>query len=667
MAVASFDGKISVSSLQNTSAPAQASTGQQPISSDNAADIFSAGNLSTLAAQVHPGVSLRQPPRWLKRPVSSSFGFGSKLATVGPTMTPQINAQTGQPMPVPRPVHVHQVVTDSDIVDRAVKLDHAIDSQSLSDFCSQKLTVANQHGQDASSEASIESWRLLSSLFQANSRDELVSLLNFSKAEVQQKVATAIRSFKGTSGQAEGLGNGKTSSSESGDADDAGSIAREPLVTFADQHASSDNAARSSEGEGAAATRAVQGNEATPSETEASVSLTSDATKVADSEVTEPSLFGDDGALNQNAQQQAAADFYSSLGSGTQSDRPATLSDRFGLSQQGMERAGSSVAATAGSRPSSVASDSIKASTFRIYPKDESEADKLLTRALVLGDFESAVTLCISADRFADALLLSAQGGPELLAKTQKAYFEKRTGTLPFLRLFQSIISNDLTDIVQNADLKDWQEIFVVLCTFAKNEEYPTLVEQLGQRLEYQYAVSKTTGSDAAAGLSQRKSAVLCYLAAGKLEKVVNIWNDELKEEERAVEKSMGASPNSSAARFTSHARALQSFIEKVTVFISAKAYVDTDLAHSASSFDQGASHGSQSYKLAPLYDRYHEYAELLASQGLVSLAVRYASLTPSDYQSPGSGVSARDRLQTSTGKAFKGTIKSSFEIVTVG
>jgi hypothetical protein len=110
--------------------------------------------------------------------------------------------------------------------------------------------------------------------------------------------------------------------------------------------------------------------------------------------------------------------------------------------------------------------------------------------------FDSAVTLCLSAERFSDAILLAAKGGPELLKKTQAAYFERRTISLPYLRLFQSIVGNDLANIVQNADLKEWQVIFVILCTYASSDEFATLVEQLGLRLEFQGNLVKTSGVD---------------------------------------------------------------------------------------------------------------------------------------------------------------------------
>ena len=73
-------------------------------------------------------------------------------------------------------------------------------------------------------------------------------------------------------------------------------------------------------------------------------------------------------------------------------------------------------------------------------------------------------------------------------------------------------------------------EIFVVLCTFAKGDEFAGLTEQLGQRLEF--AGSLRRGAE---GDEFRKNATLTYLAAGKLEKVVNIWIEQMSEEEHAL------------------------------------------------------------------------------------------------------------------------------------
>ena len=96
--------------------------------------------------------------------------------------------------------------------------------------------------------------------------------------------------------------------------------------------------------------------------------------------------------------------------------------------------------------------------------------------------------------------------------------------------MFQSIVTEDLADIVQNADFQERMELFVVLCTFAKGDEFAGLTEQLGQRLEF--AGSLRRGAE---GDEFRKNATLTYLAAGKLEKVVNIWIEEMSEEEHAL------------------------------------------------------------------------------------------------------------------------------------
>lgn len=275
----------------------------------------------------------------------------------------------------------------------------------------------------------------------------------------------------------------------------------------------------------------------------------------------------------------------------------------------------SSVAATIGSRPSSVSSEIIKNNTFKFYPAEESETDRLVTKMLVLGDFESAVSLCLSSDRFADAILLAVRGGPELLQRTQKAYFERRTTALPYLRLFQSIVTNGLSDIVQNADLQEWREIFVVLCTFAKDDEFAGLAEQLGARLEFQSVVGRDDGGIDAAEF--RKNATLTYLAAARLERLISIWGEEMAEEEKAIV----AGGDEQGSRYSARVHVLQTFIEKITVFRAATKYVDEDLKQKSVVGPDGDV--IKTYKLACLYDRYFEYAELLATQGLVKEASR--------------------------------------------
>lgn len=54
-----------------------------------------------------------------------------------------------------------------------------------------------------------------------------------------------------------------------------------------------------------------------------------------------------------------------------------------------------------------------------------SDVDGLITQALLTGNFEGAVELCLHDNRMADSIILAIAGGPELLEKTQKKYLTK--------------------------------------------------------------------------------------------------------------------------------------------------------------------------------------------------------------------------------------------------
>ncbi|CAI5757311.1 unnamed protein product [Candida verbasci] len=74
-ATASFDGKIVIQTLQDTSPPAT-----NKVSASNDDNEFWS-ELSTTDTQ-QPQFEVKQAPQWLNNPVSVSFGFGSKLVTV---------------------------------------------------------------------------------------------------------------------------------------------------------------------------------------------------------------------------------------------------------------------------------------------------------------------------------------------------------------------------------------------------------------------------------------------------------------------------------------------------------------------------------------------------------------------------------------------------------
>ncbi|OCF53981.1 protein transporter SEC31 [Kwoniella mangroviensis CBS 10435] len=599
LATASFDGHIGIHSLQTTSIPSQpAEKFNEEASAD---DIFGALSQEEPSNDTANVLSLKQPPKWLRRPVSATFGFGGLLATTSNLPGASGKHQSGV-------VHLRTVTTEQGVIERATALDAtAGEKEKLAEFCTDRAS-----GND-------DAWRALQTLFKTNSREQLVQLLGFSKEEVVKKVHEAIGKF--------------------------------PSVTVTEEP-SEDQTKADAKDESEMATPTV---EKTPEEAS---SVADEIVSVKGSETasttgaTDKSLFDEDHAPGTPAA--AAADFFSSMASGTL--RNPQLDSI--IPHKNNEFVDSSVAATIGSRASSVRDEIItKENTFQIYPEGESDIDKLITQALVMGDFKSAVDLCLASERFADALLLAVRGGPDLLQSTQKAYFARQTASLPFLRVFQSIVTEDLIDIVQNADLREWKVAFVVICTFAKESEFSNLAEQLGQRLQFKWRT--LTGSDSPEAKESariaRQDATLCYLAARKLEKVVSIWVDEMSEEEEATY----------TTRYAAHAQALQSFIEKVAVFTAATGYVDEDLLSPTESA-VAAETGARTYKLAGLYDRYYEYADLLATQGLVDIAAKFVKMTPPDYKGTGAAGSeldkARDRLFTAAGiQAGSVSVNSAF------
>lgn len=258
---------------------------------------------------------------------------------------------------------------------------------------------------------------------------------------------------------------------------------------------------------------------------------------------------------------------------------------------------------------------------FQVYTGSESEADKQITRSLLLGNFDAALDACLKENRLSDAFMIAICGGEKCIAKAQAAYFKRQSDAPNYLRLLASVVGKNLWDFVYNADLKDWKEVMATLCTFADQADFPDLCEALGDRLEE--AISENP--------SYRKDASFCYLAGSKLEKVVVNWAQGLQERETA-----GVEQSKEDSSFSIHARSLQDFIEKVTVFRKVTAFKDTEQEKDAD------------FKLEPLYAKYVEYADIASAHGQLAIAEKYLDLLPKKY--PAAEV-ARNRVKQATKK----------------
>ncbi|KAI0389197.1 WD40 repeat-like protein [Xylariaceae sp. FL0594] len=252
---------------------------------------------------------------------------------------------------------------------------------------------------------------------------------------------------------------------------------------------------------------------------------------------------------------------------------------------------------------------------FHLFGESDSPVEKQITKALMLGNFEKATEICLDEGRMADAFIIANCGGKNLVDRVQSAYLSQKEGMPSYLRLLGSVIVKNLWDVVYNADLADWKETMVTLCTFADPNEFPDLCEALGDRI-YESG--------------ERKDASFCYLVGSKLEKAVDIWVAELAEAEKA-----GLAEGSDST-FSVHARTLQQFIEKVTVF------------RHVAKFEDKEKDLPSGWTLGLLYDKYVEYADIVAAHGQLEVAQKYLDLLPSKY--PAADM-ARTRLQLATEK----------------
>lgn len=254
---------------------------------------------------------------------------------------------------------------------------------------------------------------------------------------------------------------------------------------------------------------------------------------------------------------------------------------------------------------------------FHLLSEGNTALEDQVTKALILGNFAKAAEICLKDDRIADAFIIANCGGKELVDKVQAAYLSKKKGSPSYLRLLSSVVGENLWDVVYNADLANWKETMATLCTFAKPDEFPDLCEALGDRILEQ---------------GSRKDASFCYLVGSKLEKAVTIWIEELEEAEQA-----GMKEQSEDSTFSVHAKSLQKFIEKVTVFRHVTKFNDKETTLTSD------------WKLGALYDKYTEYADIVAAHGLLAVAQKYLDLLPSSY--PTAEV-ARNRVKLATQKA---------------
>ncbi|KAG9122073.1 protein transport protein S31 [Ceratobasidium sp. 392] len=469
-ATANYDGTIAVHSIQSTSSTSSAPTPTKAPANPN--DVFDPANFADTndAQNLGASLSLEKAPKWLKPPVGARFGFGGRLVEVHNT--------TGEEEKKERKVLIKRVVGEEGVIKRAKELIEAEKSDGgMKTFVEERVKAASESAStdekeltatDKPSTADKQGWSALLALFDADPKDSLVKLVGYdtSPAAMDEALA-AVRA--------------KTYEPVVSFAAEAVHVPHSP-VGEEEPEGVQEGEAEEGDGEDSEAGTDVPG--AAPSEVSA---FSSDAKHVdAASTATEPSLFGDD-PVGGGATGPAAGDFFNTLASSEHD--ASTIRPRAGLVPHLSYTGESSAAATIGSRASSVAGDipttpSIAPKSFRLHPKKEDATSAMVTRALITGNLDTAVELCVQAGRWADALLLAQ--GEGLVMRTRMAYFEKQQQQEGgYLRVFKGVVQGrkGLTELVRAADVNEWREVMVVLCRWAEAEAFAQLVGELGERV----------------------------------------------------------------------------------------------------------------------------------------------------------------------------------------
>ncbi|XP_035247567.1 protein transport protein Sec31A isoform X11 [Anguilla anguilla] len=482
LSAAAFDGHISIYSIMGGSNQNQI---QQPVDQISASfgnmDPFGMGQalpplqLPQSSAPQTTITPLKKPPKWIRRPVGASFAFGGKLVSLENVKpTPQQPQQ-----PTLHIVHVSQVVTETDFLDRSSKLQATMTAGNFVDFCQSKIEAAQ-------SEFERTLWSFLKVNFEDDTRGKYLELLGYKKEELALKIEAALQKEDITPEEVD--------------------VEPEPQLDL-----------------------------------KPPVDLTSEPQLDLEPEV-EPEVEPE---IDLGSEEITNAE-------------PALQEEEVNLNEMEEKEADEGEVCVE--------------ATDAINLKVTEGVDGLITEALLTGDFESAVELCLHDNRMADSIILAIAGGPELLEKTQKKYFEKTSSRIT--KLISAVVTNDWRDILETCDLQNWKEALAAVLTYASPEEFSALCDLLGSRLE--------------ADADLQPQACLCYVCAGNVEKLVACWA-------RAQE---SHSPLS-----------LQDLVEKVVVL--RKAVEQT----------QGASPVVVGTLLA---EKMSQYAGLLASQGSLLTAMAY-------------------------------------------
>lgn len=243
----------------------------------------------------------------------------------------------------------------------------------------------------------------------------------------------------------------------------------------------------------------------------------------------------------------------------------------------------------------------------------DSSLDASISKLMLNGDYEKAVSKLVDAGEVGDALLIASYGGPELIARCQNAYLSKFGDEKSYLRAAWSISNNNIDDLVDHAELSAWPEVL----KYALKQTDQKLKDAASAKL-----------SDRLAQAGEKENAIKVCLVSQNTGAVASLWLDELPQlEKKILEKG-------DSTAYSAHASALQQIVQRI-------AAVTTKFGL-PSIKNPGA---------ARLYSAFRDFADLASQHGDLELAKLFLDMLPEEFAAEKQRVNVATNQTSSAGR----------------
>ncbi|GFH08887.1 WD_REPEATS_REGION domain-containing protein, partial [Haematococcus lacustris] len=450
-------------------------------------------------------VPLKKAPVWMKRPCGATFGFGGRLVTFANHRVTAMDASGQQVQRDQGIVTLSQVVTERELVARSEAFEAAIaggDKTTLLSYCEVKAKagkaadVSSMQPGGSGSQEDGETWAFLSLLFEAAGAH---AGANGSAAGVAAGMGALNLAGSSTTSPtrlhgASGTDGGSATSFFAGQDDDPDFFDKLPDEGLMPNGASAPaTPLRRSAG---GADMALAG--------------------------TKPAAAGElpqaaTGAVVYKAQCQGrhgVGQLYRSgmmrqvLGAGGQR-WPGLVAFHWVLCTGESERG--SGAGTLMPQLSSL-------------PDVSMEMEDEIQRALIAGNYETAVESCFKANRLADALLIAnIFNSSDLYKRTMHRYMKRCPK--PFMQIVRANVEGDFEALVRSRPVGQWRETLALLATYTQQDSSPQPPPPVAVAVpqeDWTRLCDLLASRLSLAG--QHHAASLCYICAGNVEAVVAYW-----------------------------------------------------------------------------------------------------------------------------------------------